>query len=302
MTRFRGTYAAAAVALLLLSAACANNAGRDESAAGPGSGPAGGDQATGDGALALRVEHVGGFVPPEANLARMPQLSVYADGRVINPGPQIMIYPGPALPSVEVTSITPEAVQALIAKAREAGVREGATFGRPGVADAPDTRITLTEGGTTVRVDVSALSEALPEDPALTAEQQAARAKMSAFIESLSDLRTLVGAGNVTGSTQYAPERLAAVAAPWRADGVEPGVSAPPARTWPGPALPGELAGAGIDVGCATVTGDQVAAVLAAAKDANALTPWTSGGKQWRVTLRPLLPDEADCAALKDAA
>jgi hypothetical protein len=46
------------------------------------------------------------------------------------------------------------------------------------------------------------------------------------------------------------------------------------------------------------VTGDEAKAVLAAAAKANSLTPWTSGGKTWRVGLRPLLPDEHTCADL----
>ena len=35
------------------------------------------------------------------------------------------------------------------------------------------------------------------------------------------------------------------------------------------------------------------------AEDANANTPWTSGGNQFTVTFRPLLPDETGCADLK---
>jgi hypothetical protein len=41
--------------------------------------------------------------------------------------------------------------------------------------------------------------------------------------------------------------------------------------------------------------------VLAAAKSAKSITPWTSGGRQWTVVFRPLLPDEAGCADLKAA-
>ena len=50
-----------------------------------------------------------------------------------------------------------------------------------------------------------------------------------------------------------------------------------------------------------TVTGAEQDEVLAAAKGANANTPWTSGGKQFTVTFRPLLPDETGCADLKAA-
>jgi hypothetical protein len=302
MTRLRGIPAAAAVFLLLVSSACAGSGG-----AGSGTGASGAPDASAPGAPepageapVLRVEQVGGFVPAAVNLSRMPLVSVYDDGRVIRPGAQISIYPAPALPSVQVTTITPAGVQALVRKATEAGVAGGADLGRPGVADAPTTRFTLNDGGATRTVEVLALNETAPDDPGVTAAQKAARAKLGAFLEQLADLETMLGAGQVTGTAAYRPAELAAISTPWKPVD-EPGLSAPPARPWPGPALPGEPAG-GAEMSCATVTGDAVGAVLAAAKDANALTPWTSGGKQWTVVLRPLLPDEADCAALRDAA
>jgi hypothetical protein len=40
------------------------------------------------------------------------------------------------------------------------------------------------------------------------------------------------------------------------------------------------------------VTGEDLSTLLAAAKDANALTSWTSGGTEYHLILRPLLPDE----------
>jgi hypothetical protein len=303
MTRLRGISAAAAVFLVLLSSACAGSGG-----AGSGTGASGAPDPSGSGAPepaqageapVLRVEQVGGFAPAAANLSRIPMVSVYDDGRVIRQGAQIAIYPAPALPSVQVTTITPAGVQALIRKAAEAGVRTGASLGQPSVADAPTTRFTLIEGGATHRVDAVALNETAPDDPGVAAAQKAARAKLSAFVEQLTDLEGTLGAGQVTGTAAYRPAALAAVSTPWKPVD-EPGLSAPPARPWPGPGLPGEPAG-GAEMSCATVTGAAVDAVLAAAKDANALTPWTSGGKQWTVVLRPLLPDEADCAALRDA-
>ncbi|MEV6815691.1 hypothetical protein AB0M52_26735, partial [Micromonospora sp. NPDC051296] len=56
--------------------------------------------------------------------------------------------------------------------------------------------------------------------------------------------------------------------------------------------------GKDLGLGCVTVTGDAVPKLLAAAANASAATPWTSGGKRWTVTLRPLLPDETDCGDL----
>lgn len=300
MTRLRGTSAAAAVFLLLFASACADS-GAPQGSAAPGTSGSGGPEPAAAGkAPVLRVEQIGGFVPPTANLSRFPLVSVYGDGRVITPGAQIMIFPAPALPSVQVTTIDPAAVRTLVKKATEAGVTSGAAFGRPGVADAPSTRFTVVTDAGPQSVEVLALGEAVPDDPALTAGQKAARGKLRAFLEQLGDLKSTLGAGSVKGTAPYTPAALATIATPWKAV-EEPGISAPPARTWPGPALPGELAGGGTEMGCVTVTGDAVTAVLAAAKDANALTPWTSGGKQWTVVFRPLLPDEAGCAALRRA-
>ncbi len=73
-------------------------------------------------------------------------------------------------------------------------------------------------------------------------------------------------------------------------------------QAWPGPALPGAELNPGTGLHCVTVTGAEKDALWAAAEKANQLTPWTSGGKQWKVTFRPLLPEETDgCAALKGA-
>jgi hypothetical protein len=44
---------------------------------------------------------------------------------------------------------------------------------------------------------------------------------------------------------------------------------------------------------CGVVTGDYLTSLLAAATDANAHTPWTSGGTEYHLILRPLLPDRA---------
>ena len=58
--------------------------------------------------------------------------------------------------------------------------------------------------------------------------------------------------------------------------------------------------GGPLDVGCVVATGEQASAVLAAARPANAATPWVSGGTRWSVAFRPLLPDESGCADLLD--
>jgi hypothetical protein len=292
MTRLRGSWTAAVTVTLFLLTACARPGDVPGGAGSSGhesSAPADSD------ALVLRVERIGGFVAPDQMLGRLPVVSVYADGRVITQGPQITIYPGPALPNLLVQQLDPATARGLVDKAVEAGVRSGADLGQPGVADAPTTRITVAAPGGTRTLDAVALTEAQADDPQLTVAQRAARAKLAAFVQELSDLSAAKG---MPEAKPYQPEAVAALARPYTkpSDGLP---EQPDPVAWPGPALPGEtLSGT---TGCVTASGGDAAKVLAAAKAANAITPWTSGGKQWSVVFRPLLPDETGCAALKAA-
>ncbi|MFI7602998.1 hypothetical protein [Actinoplanes sp. NPDC049681] len=291
MTTFRGLRAVAAAATLVLLGACAQPIADGEGVAGtPSSGPPTG----GAGGLVLRVKHTGGFVGPDALAGRLPELSVYADGRVIFSGPTTAIYPGPALPNVLVRMLSPEQVTELTRQAVAAGVRPGTDFGQPGVADATTTEVTVVTGAGEQTASANALREARPDDPRLTAAQKQARTKLTGFLDRTDELTSGPGA------QPYRPEILAAVVRPY----VEPGddlPGRPQAVQWPGPALPGEPLAEPQKLSCVTVTGEQRDAVLKAAKDAHATTPWVSGGNGWTVTLRPLLPDETGCADLKAA-
>jgi hypothetical protein len=285
MTIWRAARSAAVLALLLAPSACAE---RGAGAADPSSGP--GIPAAAEG-LVLQVGYMGGFVTPAMLVARLPVVSIYADGRVITEGPVPAIYPGPALPNLQVQRIEAGEVQDLVDRALDAGVAESADLGTPPVADALSTRFTVvTAEGTFVR-EVYALSDSEPPGSGLTPDQEAAR-------EELSDLLGTLTAGFGTESEPYAPESVAAVASPW----VDPQDDLPqPDRPWPGPALPGDPTGGPRTVGCVTATGGEAQAVLEAARSANATTAWVTGdGARWSVLFRPLLPHETDCADLRE--
>ncbi len=197
----------------------------------------------------------------------------------------IAIYPGPAWPNVQVARLDPAAVTDLVDAALDAGVTATGDLGSPGLADATTTTITLvTAGGTSTR-EVYALAEG-QGDPALTAEQAAARTALADLVD------RLVAAGQQPDAEPYRPTAVAALASDHVGD---PALPRDPVA-WPGAPLPGESVAPG--VGCTTSTGDQAAAVVTAAQDADALTPWTDGGSTWAVAFRPLLPDESDCADL----
>ncbi|WP_127505907.1 hypothetical protein [Actinoplanes solisilvae] len=294
MTRLRGTLIAAAVPLFLL-AACAQPGTTGAGASGPGIPESASVDPQGADELVARVESYGGFVPPDRTVGRLPSISVFGDGRVITEGPVPAIYPGPALPNLQVLQLSSYKVDQLLEEAAEAGVRPGTDFGQPNVADAPTTRVTVKTPQGTQSVAVVALNEAQADDPMLTAPQEAARAKLAGFVKKLSDL----SAGDASSTTKpYEPTSIAALARPWTED--QAGAEPPQAEVaWPGPALPGDYLNPAFKIGCVVVTGDDTAKVLAAAKKANQLTPWTVGGQKYLVSFRPLLPDEKGCAEFK---
>jgi hypothetical protein len=293
MTRLRGSWTALAAVTLFLLSACAR---ADDTAGSVGGGVSTGPSTpavAGPDSLVLRIERAGGLVAPDQQLGRLPVVSVYGDGRVITEGPQTAVYPGPALPNVLVQQVDPATVGGLLDKAAAAGVSSGADLGRPGVADAPTTRITVALPGGTRTVEAVALTEAQPDDPQLTTAQRDARAKLAAFVQEVSDLSAARG---MPAAQPYRPAAVAAFARPYARpeDGLP---QQPPAIAWPGPALPGATVTG--QTGCVTATGADAEKVLAAAQSAKAITPWTSGGRRWTVVFRPLLPDEAGCADLQ---
>lgn len=285
---------AAALATLLLLGACAQ---RGTATPPPDPTPSPSVELPAEGAaLVLRVEYVGGFVTPSMLASRLPLYSLYADGRLITDGPVAAIYPGPALPNVQVQQLDAATVQALADRAVAAGVGETTDLGSPPIADAPSTRFTLTTAEGTVTREVYALAEHVVEgdgaDAGLTEEQVAGRTRLQELLGALSD----VGQQPIP-SESYVPHAVAAVATPW----IDPEDElVHPELAWPGPELPGEAVAGPLDAGCAVATGEQASAVLAAASSANAATPWVSGGTRWSVAFRPLMPDESGCADLRD--
>ncbi|MGX7672788.1 hypothetical protein [Plantactinospora sp. DSM 117369] len=295
MRTWRGVRITCVGALLLLAAACARE-GTGSGGDGPGGG-SGGDSGPADpNGVVLRVEQVGGFLAPASRLTRVPMVTIYADGRVITEGPQLAIYPGPALPNLQQQRLTPEQVDRLVEQARAAGVGTATDLGRPSVTDVPSTRFTVSSAADTDELEVYALSEGGQNASGLTEAQRAARAELQKLLAALTDLAGSLGQDKVDQPQPYRAEAVAAVAIPWRPD--DNGLAAPPEIAWPGPALPGSPPSSGLDQGCVEVRGAEATALLGAAAKANARTPWTSGGDRWQVGLRPLLPDETGCADL----
>ena len=121
-------------------------------------------------------------------------LSVYGDGRAISQGPILAIYPGPALPNLQVATISPAGMQRLLAAAREAGLLErGLDYGQPAVADGPTTTFTVAAEGEVFETSIYYLSPENASDRVLTKDQVALRARVESFQSMVSDLQGWLG-------------------------------------------------------------------------------------------------------------
>ncbi len=289
--RTRPVVAAAALAAALLAVAC----GRLQRPAEGGI-----PHPTGPEDLVLRVATGGGFVPPGYAFRELPAFSLYGDGRLIRPGATIAIYPGPALPALFATRISEDGVQAILARAEEAGLLgPDRRLDWPVVADAPWTTFTVVAGGAAHVVSAYALGfeegagPGLP--PGVTEEEAALRRELAAFVRALGDLGSWLPEGAVGPEEPYEPQALRVLVEPWR-EAPDPAL-AQPEVPWP----LGSLAGFGDPTElapgarCGLVEGPDLRALLPLVERANELTPWTSGGQRYLLTFRPLLPDESGC-------
>lgn len=273
----RPVLAVVAVVAVLALTACG-----ESSSVRPGGQPSGGTHSYAADGVVLQVSYGGGLVPPDST-RELPYWTLYGDGRVITRGAEPAIYPGAALPSVLVGQAKAGAVDEVAAAARAAGV-DGVKrdYGDPPVADASTTTIRLSDESGTHTVQVYALQEGgdIGNEP---------REKLRRFLDRLTGEGG--GLAGVTDEKPYVPTALAVVAAqPYRAPGdVQENVQA-----WEGPALaPGyDLGAAGT---CTVVSGDALAGVLPSVRKATAITRWQHDGADWRLTFRPLLPDERTC-------
>lgn len=292
-----GRIGVAVAAVAVLGSAC-GGVGNDDPGSGGTTGATGAmgiEHPTGADQLILRVAYEGGFVPYEYTLESTPFWSLFGDGTLIVPGPQIEIYPGPALPNLTATPVSEEGIQAILEAARDAGLMDGdANYGDQCIADAATTVFTTNAGGTTTVVSAYALDVGEPAGTCGNEMDADARAKLAAFQAKLTDLRGWLPKGSVGTERPYDPTQMRVYVLPYQADAELP----QDPIDWPlGPPLDefGEAVRDAADTRCGVVTGADLTTLLEAAGQANALTPWTSGGTEYHLIFRPLLPDEHHC-------
>jgi hypothetical protein len=276
-------------ALLLVAAvatACVGTAGAAVPSATPAPDP---DR------VVFRVDWDGGFVPPGVVLGRLPQVVVFADGRVVVQGPQVEIYPGPLMPNLQVRTLTPDALARLVELAKDNDLLRDAHYDVVGIADATTTVLTINLDGTIHTVSAYALAEAgmddIGGDGTMDEATREGRAALRAFVGALT------GLPEADFADAWAPFRPAALRIFTSAAVADPELPQAPVA-WP----LGDLALAGQPVGdgslgfrCLAVSGDDLATLLPVLGAANALTPFTSGGASFHLVVRPLLPGESGC-------
>jgi hypothetical protein len=213
-------------------------------------------------------------------------LALYGDGRLIVPGPQTEIYPGPALPNLQARTVSEAGIQAILAAARGAGLLgPDRQYVSGGIADAPTTAFTVVAGGSRHVVSVNALNEGGARSDAV--------ARIAAFQSKMTDLGSWLPHGSLGPEQPYVADELRVYAMPYEGQ-----KDLPQRRTdWPVGGFGGyrpvlDVAG----IRCGTVFGVALQKVLAAAGTANELTPWKADGKLWTLIFRPLLPDESGCS------
>jgi hypothetical protein len=293
-----GRIGVAVAAVAVLASAC-GGVGNDDPGSGGATGATGAtgiEHPTGADQLILRMAYEGGFVPYEYTLGGTPFWSLFGDGTLIVPGPQIEIYPGPALPNLTATQLSEDGIQAILQAARDAGLLDGdANYGDQCIADAATTVFTTTADGTTSVVSAYALDVGEPAGTCGNEKDVDARAKLGAFQARLTDLRSWLPDGSVGSEGPFDPTEMRVYLLPYQGD---PELPQDPIE-WPlEPPLDafGEpIPNAPADTRCGVVAGEDLATLLAAAGDANALTPWTSDGTDYQLIFRPLLPDEHTC-------
>lgn len=267
-------------------------ADRTTSTAGPGGGEAF-SYPTGAQDLVFRLEYGGGFVPVEVVFTTLPTFSLYGDGRLITQGPIPAIYPGPALPNLQVATLSPAGIQRLLAAARDAGLFEsGVDYGQPTVADGSTTTFTIAADGVLHETSIYHLAQDNSAALGLSDAQVERRARVMEFQAKLFDPAGWFG-DEIGPQRPYEWQALSVLIMPGDPDGREPSDLEPRFLDWP----LGDLATLGepnsVPEGRRVVfTGADLETLRPLMAKADTLTYWKSGDAVYSLLLRPLLPDE----------
>lgn len=283
----------------LLLAGCSRGAGGNPGASPTPRGAVA--HPTGD-ALILSVANSGGFVAPDFLLGALPRFVLTGDGRVLVPGAQAAIFPGPMLPSLLQRRLTEAGIQAVLGAVADTGLFKADLDLRGAnamVADASDTVFTLHVDGREVTVSVYALGflDAANPPQGMSGNEVLAHRSLSLLQQRLLGLEQWLPADAWAdaGWEPYEPEAFRLYVRNADAEPPDVGSGLPPQapRQWPiasDPASFGEASSG--DLRCGVVAGADGATWLADLRQSNQLTRWTAGEHRYSLIPRPLLPYE----------
>jgi hypothetical protein len=246
--------------------------------------------------LLLRITSEGGFIGPAANLASIPSVSVYSDGRILTPGAVDAVYPGPLLLPVEIKNVGPAGAEAIVAAIRAAGLDKPSSTDGGGNPDTGTTVFAVNVDGTTVTTRMGlGGGPGGPGRPGVGGSPDPRAGVVAELLTRLQDQGESWGAPSPVRSI-LVPTAYRLYVAPGAPAG--DGSSGAPVVAWPlatpldqfgVPAVP-DRGIAGLRQGA--VFGADAAALGPVLARANALTAFSSGGKVYTLYVRPLLPDE----------
>ena len=248
-------------------------------------------------AVLLKVTTEGGFINPSANLNALPIVEVLSDGRILTPGAVPTIAPGPLLATVDVRDTGATGGAAILAAIKQAGLDRPPTGG-PGIpGDSGSDIFSVTIDGQTTDTRLSGNGPGVggPGGPGLGGSADPGRAAAFDLLNRLLDPSESWGAGSVKAST-YAPAGYRVFVIPG-APSSDPATAQVPVA-WPlstpldafGTAAVPDRGIAGLRQG--VVLGPDAATLGPILARATLATAFTSGGKSYTLSVRPLLPDE----------
>ena len=258
------------------------------------------DHPTGNG-LILRMSYSGGFAGPTFDFLNFPPFSLIGDGRVIVPGPQVGLYPGPALPAVNVRRLTEAGIQAVLRETSRT-VLFGSSIQLRGaqdcVMDASDTIFTLDADGHVVTVTVYGLGTMDPANACrgISSAELAAHRTLQKLSDRLTNLEAWLPAGAWADPT-WRPFQAAALRLVARNSDADPpdgsGIDNP-LLDWPKGSDPTTFGQPGpfAEQRCGVVSGQVAQDWYALLSSANQLTRFVKDGHRYQVTVRLMLPDE----------
>ena len=248
-----------------------------------------------DAKVRLRVTMVQAL-PPGATFNWMPQVLITLDGRVLAGGAIPAIFPGPLVGPITERQLTADGWARIVDAARAAGLLgfNGDFTGGQMPPGSQVTRLELVADGRVYTLTGDASRQIVCVQAPCNAPPGTPEA-FAGFVNQLSDLATLVGAGNLGPEQLHNPAGYAVlVGGPPDDQGL-----AQPVIDWPfaaGFGVFGKPLLDGTGGRCGTITGADVGLVRPAFTAATQITPWRDpvDRSEHGLVVRPLLPGDAD--------